>query len=123
MNTAYEKAVIEDHTAHVGVVLLAYWVNGYVGDTDEQRDVRFDPPIRVRVLPMRPNEGLLHYCDEFIDPYWDVEIVETQHPALPAGGLRSCWIFGRSINTKTGEHVPCIEWQREGEISGKAVRA
>ena len=107
-----EEKVIAEHAAAVGKVLLAHCVTGYIGDTDEQIDAWFDPPIRVRVEPMLPEQGLLNWTDEeWLDPYWDVEVIDTTHPNLPPVGLRSCWVYGTSYNAATGEIQESHEWR------------
>ena len=97
MQKYYEKAE-QDHREHVGKILEVKHVQGYVND--DSVEANCNPPAKVRVLPCTHPEDLKHQVDEWLDPYWDVELVEP-HPELE--GVRSLWIYGISYNTKTGE--------------------
>ncbi len=108
-----EELVLREHAGHAGKILLVSRLTAYLGDTDDQGEFSFDPPIRVRVEPEADKTAITHQVDDWIDPYWDVEIVETNHPQLPKEGLRSAWIFGPSINVKTGEREPSTDWKLE----------
>lgn len=96
-----EKQVLEDYRKVAGKVLLVNELTAYLGDTDEQGDLHFESPIAVRVLPNQDEHSLLHYNDEWIDPYWDVEIVDNCDKSL-----RGAYIFGTSYNSATGESHP-----------------
>ena len=106
-----EDIVVKEHDALVGKLIAAKTLTGYLGVSDEQVELFFKEPIIVRVCPMKAEDGVIHYTDDWIDPYWDVEIVDEKHSELPAAGLRSCWVFGHSINTKTGERTMSKDWQ------------
>ena len=96
-----EEQARKDHAEHVGKVLTVKNIQGYIGD--ESGDFCCNPPAKVRVLPCAHPEDLEHWVDEWLDPYWDVELVEP-HPQLE--GARSFWIYGISYNAKTGEKSP-----------------
>lgn len=98
-----EERALADWKAVRGKVLLVHELTGYVGDTDEQTDCFFDPPIAVRVDTQHRPEDLNHWNDEHLDPYWDVEVVDTTHPQLLPEGLRSAYMFGISYNAQTLE--------------------
>jgi len=85
----------QDHKEHVGKILLASLVMGYIND--DYAEICCDPPARVRVLDMNYRD-MLNWTDEiFCDPNWDIVIVDP-HPALE--NATSTWVDGisRSIN-------------------------
>lgn len=94
-----EELAVRFHAQHVGHLIRAAYLCGY-DKHDDSVDYACNPPVVVRVLPMRPHEGILHWNDEWLDPYWDVEVVSGEGRALT---LRSTWIDGPSINAETGE--------------------
>lgn len=103
-----EQKVLEDYRAVSGKVILVRDLTAFIGDTCDQRDFCFDPPIAVRVekrMDIDPrSSGLLRWADkDWIDPYWDIEIVDTDRIDIPPEGLRGCYMFGTSYNIKTGE--------------------
>jgi hypothetical protein len=99
----YERRAVADYAAVAGRVLMVDYLMGYIGNTDEQWEGYFDPPIAFRVdKACIPEQGLYHWCDEHLDPYWDGSVVDVNCPQLPEGGLRSCWMYGVSYNVETG---------------------
>jgi hypothetical protein len=76
-----------DHAAKVGAVLTVDFLVGYIGDTDVQTE--HYGPTQVRVLPTA-TEDLKHSVDDWLDPYWDVEVLDASL------NLRSAWIYGPS---------------------------
>lgn len=79
-----------DYAAAVGTVIDAKCVIGYKGN--DSVEVYPDPPARVRV-EATPHEDIEHFNDDYLDPYWNVTLVES-HPALE--GVRSLWVDGPS---------------------------
>jgi hypothetical protein len=99
-----EAMALRDFRQHFHSILLVDSLSGYVGDSCDSADFQFDPWIAVRVVgPSKPENGIYHWNDTHLDPYWDVEIVDLKHPDLPKAGLRSPWMFGISYSTATGE--------------------
>ena len=91
---------LDDYRRVAGRVLQARSITGYIDDNSVDIDVPHDqPPLRVLVLPM-DQSGILHWNDEWLDPYWDVDLVEP-HPSIPEG-FRTGWLHGTSYNVKTG---------------------
>ena len=90
-----EKFALKHYSEHVGKFLLVDYVLGYVND--DTVDVACDPPVVVQVQ-QTGEHSVLHWNDEWLDPYWDAVVVQGD-----AGGLTSVYIDGPSINTKTGE--------------------
>ena len=98
-----ERLALADFAKAQGNLFNVDWVYGYVGD--DSHDVRCDPPAVVRIDPTG-QDSILHWCDEWLDPYWDVTILDSVGQPLENGtlaGLRSTWIHGPSYNLKTGE--------------------
>lgn len=104
-----EAAALAEHESMVGKILLASVVDGYEDD-DNCRDFACDPPARVRVM-RTARESVLHWNDDWLDPYWDVELVEP-HPVLK--GVRSMWVFGTSYNVDGCGKEPTSSWKAEG---------
>ena len=101
---AEAEAVIRDEFAQVmGRVILVKDLEGYVGDAESQ-SLTLTTPVAVRVTgPSKPQDGLYHYVDEWLDPYWDIKVLEP-HPEIPEG-FRSSYMYGHSINTDNGERA------------------
>jgi hypothetical protein len=68
-----------------GRVFLARDVDGFVGDDSVHFEL--EPPAKVRVI----GGQITHWVDDWIDPYWDIELV-VPHPQLV--GVRSLWCAG-----------------------------
>lgn len=114
-----EELCLKDHEEHLGKIILATDLFGYNhSDCDE---IHCDPPARVRVLKMKPSNMLNWTCEDFLDPNWDVELVEP-HPALENSG--SLWIDGisRSMRGET-EHPSGWRVDENQEPSVQAVQA
>lgn len=101
MRTRCEDQVRADYEAIRGKVILVRDLTAYVGDTDNQQDFHFDPPIAVLVDNDIDEDSLLHDTGTHLDPYWDVTVVVT-HPDLPPEGVRSPFVYGHSYDLKTG---------------------
>lgn len=98
--------VLADYRAVAGKVLMVRDITAYIGNTCNQVDIFFNPPIAVRVdrgQDDEPESTLFHESDEWIDPYWNVTIADWSHPSIPEHGIRSAYMFGTSYNLKTGE--------------------
>ena len=101
--TQLEDLALADYKAVEGKVIFVKFVAGFVGDDTDSSEHYFNPPIRGRVdKGQNPEHGILHWNDNYLDPYWDVTIVDRKHPQLPKEGLRSCWTDGPSYSI-TGE--------------------
>lgn len=90
---AMEDKARADFDAHKDRIILALWVTGYIGN--DQIDVACDPPVRLRVSQAR-RDDLTHWNDDWLDPYWDVELVEPYQRLADVWGL---WVFGTSYCT------------------------
>lgn len=88
-----ENQALADFAAARGRILLATEVSGFRGS--DSVEVYCDPPARVRVVAT-PKGDVLHRNDGWLDPYWNVEMVDA-HPALE--GVRSLWVFGKSYHS------------------------
>ncbi len=118
-----EKKAFEDFHEHYGLVVRAHVVRGYIGD--DSVDITFRPPIAVRITgPLNPDCGINHWNDEWLDPYWDVSIVEPWHPQLQEHPLRSCWIDGPSYDPN-GDRQSVLDWRYEtwGEWCRRVFRS
>jgi hypothetical protein len=94
-----EAKALADHAAVAGKLIRVRWVYGY-DDRDDLEDIWCDPPALCRVDPVIANERQLkRWIDEWIDPRWDLSLVEP-HPELK--GIRSLWMYGPSYNVETG---------------------
>lgn len=107
IETRLERYAESDFKAHQGKVLLAHHVDGYTEHGDSVT-VRCDPPARIRVR-QTSKQDIYHWCDNWLDPYWDIEQV-TPHPAL--AGIGSLWVYGPSYCTD-GRTEPSSDWTLE----------
>lgn len=94
--TQAETMTLAHFQQFVGKIVESNYLLGYRGD--DPAELYFDEPIKVRIVPTDVNSGLLHWNCEWLDPYYDVELIEGD-----IGELRSIYIDGPSINTKTDE--------------------
>jgi hypothetical protein len=109
-----EARALRDYVKHRGRVLVADEVDGYDEDDDSEPGW-FDPPIRVRVLPTSLAD-VTRGDREWIDPYWDVEVVghPPRHRVVSGDGrtIRSVWVYGTSYSVD-GEVYPTPSWALE----------
>lgn len=112
-----EQRALVDFKQHCGKILLAEIVTGYDA-RGNSLDIVCDPPARVRVYKTTSHEDLQHWNDNWLDPYWDLELV-TPHPALD--GISSLWTFGLSYCTD-GRTELCSEWTVEKTTFAQAIR-
>jgi hypothetical protein len=104
-NTTTERVIskiFEDYEAVRGTVIelpAGSWIYGYFGETDDGGDVLLKTPIKVKVDASVPEHDLIRDMGSgWIDPVYSVSIVEGSEETA---NLRSCWIHGKSYNTKT----------------------
>ena len=92
--TVAESKALADYNIALGSVITVESFTGYIGD--DSIDVL--KPMTCRVIET-PESDLLHWNDEWLDPYWNVEPVGE----LPeeAKGMRSMWVFGPSYQVVT----------------------
>jgi hypothetical protein len=88
------KLVLRDFDEIKGRVLLVSHLTGYKGD--DSIDIDLTTPAKVRVSAT-PESDLFHQIDDWVDPYWNLELVEP-HPEL--ADVRSLWMFGHSYSIK-----------------------
>lgn len=112
---ALEQVALDEYRAHLGKCLEVDYICGY-NDTDDSGDYECIPPLIVRVVKT-DTSSILHWnCshnDDWLDPYWDVEVVSGK---LPRPDLRSLWIDGPSHHLQTGKVEfrgvrPLTAWQ------------
>lgn len=89
---AIEQAALKDYERHLWRVVV---VKAILGHRDnESVDISLERPALVRVLPT-DRESVIRWMDEWLDPVWDVELVES-HPEL--AGLESPWVYATSYS-------------------------
>jgi hypothetical protein len=100
-----------DYDAVVGKTIEIHQITGY---DERDNSVEVDGvSIQVRVDSTDPS-NLRHWCDEYLDPYWDVTPI-GDHPQL--AGLRSLWTYGPSYKVVEGAVVAA-----EGSELAHAIR-
>jgi hypothetical protein len=104
-----ESWVIEDYQKILGETIFVSDLTGYVDDNTV--DFGLKKPAKVKVVKTSM-DSLLHWNDEWLDPYWELELVEP-HPALK--GVRSLWMFGDSYSLD-GKCGPARYEPRQGPL-------
>lgn len=90
--------------AALGRVFEVWELDGYIGN-DSIMLVAQDEPFVVRVVHTSDDDVTRHDY-EWLDPYWNVELVEPHWDAVVGGELvRSTWIYGPSAYVQE-EHRP-----------------
>lgn len=87
-----------DFKAIKGRTILVSELTGYVGD--DYVDFLLRTPATMRV-DSTPEGDLLHQVDrDWIDPYWNLELL-VPHPELE--GASGLWMYGTSYDLDSGE--------------------
>jgi hypothetical protein len=88
-----EQRAIQDHKVLIGSMVEVEWMHSYDGNDYHTSEKK---PFVVKVLNATPGD-ILDYCDEFLDPRYDAEVIEGRGIVDPG---TSVWIFGRAYQTK-----------------------
>lgn len=83
-----EERAHAEHKAYEGRLIRVVDIQAYLLDTCDYCDVSAECVVQVRSR----QEADPHWVDEWLDPYWDVDIVE--HPQKD--NIEHAWIYGRS---------------------------
>jgi hypothetical protein len=80
-----------------GQIIPVLWVMGY-DDHDNSVERGADPGNPFKVRADATNQSSIeHFNDEYLDPYWDITIIE---PRPELDGIRSCWMWGKSYRVR-----------------------
>lgn len=94
-----EAWAVEDYEQVVGKTIWVAEFSAYVNDVSV--DFNLEQPLKVKVQKT-PRMDLFHWVDEWLDPYWEIEILEIPeamyelHPKLREA--RAPWMFGDSYS-------------------------
>lgn len=97
-NKAQARLVLQelawnDYQQLAGKVVLVTTLYG--NDNGRSYEMRFDAPLRVRVSPSTHPDDIERWTDsEYLDPAWDVTLIDTHVPE--AAALTWPWIYGTS---------------------------
>jgi hypothetical protein len=97
-----ESMALADYQKALGKEITVTMITGYQGDDSVDVDGVL---IRVRVIET-PENDLCHWVDEYLDPYWNVEPLDTV-PLIE--GLRSFWTFGPSYRVVDDTTIFSVE--------------
>ncbi len=89
-----ERLARQAHAGAVGTIIRVGYVMGYQDDGSHEFYAPAGETIAVRVMPT-DDQSLTHWNDEFLDPYWDVELVDR--PEFIPAGADNFWIDGPSF--------------------------
>ena len=106
--------VMADYEAVVGNEIEVCKISGY-DENDNSHDIVLTPPAKVRVLKT-DRSSIVRWCDEWMDPCWDVEAVDA-HPQLEP--MRSLWVYGISYHPDGGTERSDLA--QNGETEAAAV--
>jgi len=88
-----EELAWSEYLAFAGKVVLVTTLYGH--DQGQSYEMRFDAPIRVRIAPMIYPTDIERWVDaEYLDPVWDVSLIDTH--VAEAAALDHPWIYGTS---------------------------
>jgi hypothetical protein len=99
---AAEIQVRKDYDAVRGRIILVRNLDT-LDDNDVQLQLRFDPPLKVRIVATIPDDCIVRWMDgKWIDPIWDVdEVVEPERLPSNVRPTRG-WVYGISYNIDDG---------------------
>jgi hypothetical protein len=101
-----EQRVRDDYEYYLGRELLVSTLDAFCEETGNSEQLKFDPPIRVRV-EVTPDYDLFRYIYDWLDPIWNVEPREKR-PKLE--GCTSFWVYGFSYNRNGRVEVSVTDW-------------
>lgn len=110
MSTELEEIALKEFSEYKGKILLATVLLGY--ENDDSKSWHVDPPILVRVLET-DKSSIFHWNDDWLDPYWDVELLEDRPEFKNAS---SFYVDGPSRNLNGEVQAP--QW-KETSITGR----
>jgi hypothetical protein len=90
MRRAIEKEALSQFNRHVGRRFAVTELSGYIGNYSH--NLILENTAIVRVVKT-DKAAICHWNDEWLDPYWDVEMIHGHIRGLPP---TSCWIDGPS---------------------------
>ena len=107
-----ERKALHDYEDYVGEVLIVNLINGFTGhpDSGDSTEWELKTPVRVRVTNTDQRD-ITRWNNEFIDPIWNVELVE---PSEELKNGRNFWVHGISYSIN-GEVQPTSTWRPENE--------
>ncbi len=80
-----------DFEAALGTILRPDFVGGFEGEDSTDASPNGTAALRVVATPQ---EDLEHTVDDWLDPYWNLELVEDPEHLLTR--MRSLWTYGPS---------------------------
>lgn len=104
---ALETQAMQEYVSLLGKVVEVRQLSGYVGEDSADFSCT---GTKVRICTTDRSDILRWMDDEWLDPVYNVEIVERGgmsfagpgEPVVPEKIPRSCWIYGTSRSAKTG---------------------
>jgi hypothetical protein len=97
-----------DFEAVRGKTLLVMVVGGFAdSDHSDSVELYLATPAKCRVTGTAESNMIDHWNDEWLDPYWDLELIEP-HPELV--GYHGFWTFGKNSYSLSGEIQPTSEF-------------
>ena len=101
----FDAIALEEYRQSIGKLFRCGYLCGYNGHDSD--DVACDVIVRVAYTDL---QSIIHWNNEWLDPYWDVELVHVISGKPPEG---SYWIDGPSHNMLTGTR----DWRNVEPIS------
>ena len=105
--TEMEFKAMAEYQEVLGKTVLVRLVSGYKNENCD--DIACDPPAKMKVVATCERD-IKHRVYDWLDPYWNVEIVEP-HPTLK--DVTSMWVFGTSYRAN-GDVQPTTTHKLEG---------
>lgn len=105
------KQATADLEAALGKTMLVTVLTGYSDKNDDSCEFYLKTPAKCRVLESS-RKSLDHWNDGWLDPYWDLELIE---PHAELSGHRSLWTFGSACYHMDGRIEPTTEFTIESQ--------
>lgn len=91
-----ENKALKDYESVSGKIIYPVWVT-FSSEDEESNDFYVGGETPLRVIPNQSERTILHWNNEWLDPYWDLELIGTI-PELEHLKNPLFWTHGKSYH-------------------------